>query len=42
MIPFNEFKWFPDRMIFRDFVFRIEHVKNSNWELGETVLLFLR
>lgn len=42
MLPFKELRWFSDRMIFRDFVFRLEHYKNDNWELGEGCFIFFK
>jgi SAM-dependent methyltransferase len=31
---FDGLVWLPDRMLFRDLVFRLQHYANDNWELG--------
>lgn len=34
--------WYPDRMILNDYLFRIEHFKNDNWDGGENYFLFYK
>ncbi len=39
---FDKLEWKKDRMIFENLVFRLEHFKNSDWELGNNCFVFYK
>ena len=34
--------WQGDRVVFNDLVFRLEHGKNDDWELGDECFVFYK
>ena len=42
LLPLDRAQWFPDRMILGDLVFRLEHYKNDDWDLGDQCLAFFK
>src|SRR5678816_4221115 len=34
--------WLNDRVLFNDLVFRLEHYKNDDWELGDDCFMFYK
>lgn len=39
---FESLVWFPDRMLLSDLVFRLEHYKSDDWELGDECFRFFK
>jgi hypothetical protein len=37
---FDKLKWFPDRLMIDDLVFRLEHTKSENWDGKEHIMFF--
>ena len=39
---FDQLTWKPDRLIFKDLVFRLEHARSANWDLGNECFRFFK
>src|SRR5258706_16276072 len=39
---FRDLVWQPDRMLWHDLVFRLEHTRSADWELGDACFVFYK